>query len=252
MSAARGLVFGTAAESYERFRLGYPDEVVDRTLNHAGPGVDTAVEVGAGTGKATRAFASRGIHVTALEPDPDMLFVLERETAGMPVEPVLSTLEDYVGPPTRLVYAGASWHWVDVARRLPAAASLLHPGGTLAIFGAPLQVADPDLQAALAAIAGGAGESIALRPPDTHWASDPNPIDEQLRGSELFEDVELHYLPRQLLLPKQDFVGYLSTLSSYLVRPWPEAQDLLRRIVEVVPEQVPVDLMVGLHLARRR
>ena len=32
----RGLLFGTAAETYERFRLGYPDEVVDRTLPFAG------------------------------------------------------------------------------------------------------------------------------------------------------------------------------------------------------------------------
>ena len=49
----RGLLFGTAAESYERFRLGYPDEVVVRTLSHADRPVATAVEVGAGTGKAT-------------------------------------------------------------------------------------------------------------------------------------------------------------------------------------------------------
>ena len=35
--------------------------------------------------RPTRAFASRGVRVVALEPDPEMYAVLERETAGMPV-----------------------------------------------------------------------------------------------------------------------------------------------------------------------
>ena len=56
----RGLLFGTAAESYERFRLGYPDEVVDRTLAYAGRPVSSAVEVGCRHGQGHPAFASRG------------------------------------------------------------------------------------------------------------------------------------------------------------------------------------------------
>ena len=56
-----------------------------------------------------------------------MYAVLERETAAMPVEPVLTTFEAYDGPPTDLVYAAAAWHWTDPAdavdpRRRPARA----------------------------------------------------------------------------------------------------------------------------------
>ena len=156
----RGLLFGTAAESYERFRLGYPDEVVDRTLAYAGRPVGSAVEVGAGTGKATRAFASRGIQVVALEPDTEMYGVLERETAGMPVTPRLSSFEAYDGPPADLVYAAAAWHWTDPTTRWNHAADLLEPGGVLSIFGSQLRIADPDLEQAVGeAIAGDVDDS---------------------------------------------------------------------------------------------
>lgn len=78
----RSLSFGSVAESYERYRLGYPGEVVDAVLAYAGCPVSSAVEVGAGTGKATRLFASHGIAVTALGPDPGMARVLAHTTRG--------------------------------------------------------------------------------------------------------------------------------------------------------------------------
>jgi len=57
----RALSFGSVASAYERFRLGYPDELVDEVLDYAAGRVRTALEIGAGTGKVIRAFAARGI-----------------------------------------------------------------------------------------------------------------------------------------------------------------------------------------------
>ncbi len=64
----RALSFGSVATAYERYRPGYPVELVDEVLNYAGRPVRTALEIGAGTGKATRVFAERGLAVTATEP----------------------------------------------------------------------------------------------------------------------------------------------------------------------------------------
>jgi SAM-dependent methyltransferase len=248
---SRGLLFGTAAESYERFRLGYPDEVVDRTLAYAGRPVDAAVEVGAGTGKATRAFASRGIRVTALEPDLDMFTVLERETAGMPVDPVRGDLESYDGGPTDLLYAAASWHWTDPEKRCRLAADLLTQGGTLSVFGGPMQVVDPTVQADIAAAAGRDLDDPAFRDLDPDLRTGPSWLDAEIRDCGLFTDVQHHRVARDVLLPQREYVGYLSTLSAYLELSMEERQQVLRRISEVLPAQVTVDLGVGLHLARR-
>ncbi|MGW1675046.1 hypothetical protein [Streptomyces sp. NPDC002324] len=55
--SGRALSFGVVAEAYERFRPGYPVELFDMVMAYAGHPVRTALEIGAGTGKATRLFA---------------------------------------------------------------------------------------------------------------------------------------------------------------------------------------------------
>lgn len=102
------LSFGSVAERYERDRMGYPAEVVDAVLAYAGRPVSSAVEVGAGTGLATRLFGTRGVAVTALEPDVEMARVLAWTTRGLPVKLVRCTFEEFT-PDRRvdLVYAAA-------------------------------------------------------------------------------------------------------------------------------------------------
>jgi SAM-dependent methyltransferase len=250
-ATSRGLLFGTAAEAYERFRPGYPDEVVDRTLRYAAGPVGTAIEIGAGTGKATRPFACRGIRVTALEPDPAMFAVLEREMVAMPVRLVPATFEEYDGPPADLVYAAASWHWADPERRCELAAALLVDGGTLAIFGAPVRAVDPDVQAAVSRATGSTPDDPAFRPPDPLSPERHRWLDEELEDSGLFCDVEHHLVHRVLPLPQREYVGHLSTLSAYLELSFEDRHELLDRITRVLPEPVEVDLSVSLQLARR-
>ena len=251
-STPRGLLFGTVAESYERFRLGYPDLVVDRTLAYVGHPVTDAVEVGAGTGKATRAFASRGIRVTALEPDAEMFAVLQRETAGMPVEPVLSTFEEYDGPSVDLVYAAAAMHWVDPAARWTHAADLLREGGAVAMFGSPMRIADQEIQDAVAEALQPGLEDDAFRPHAARndamarWS-----VNEEIEASGRFTDVEEHQLERVVVVPKKEYIGYLSTLSAYLQLEPADRTEVLHRIADVVPAQVRLDVTIGLHLARR-
>jgi SAM-dependent methyltransferase len=250
-ATSRGRLFGAAAEAYERFRPGYPDEVVDRTLGYAAVPVVSAVEIGAGTGQATRAFACRGIRVTALEPDPAMFGVLEREMVAMPVRPVLATFEEYDGPPADLVYAAASWHWTDPARRYARAADLLVDGGTLAVFGAPVRAVDPGVQAAVDDLTRSSCGETASEPPGP-LLSDPHRwLDRGLRESGAFTDVRHLLVHRVLALPQREYVGYLSTVSAYLQLSFEDRYELLGRITEVLPEQVEVDLSVSLHLARR-
>jgi SAM-dependent methyltransferase len=56
------LAFGRVADLYETARPSYPDPTIDQLIELAGlqPGAQV-VEVGAGTGKATRMLAERGL-----------------------------------------------------------------------------------------------------------------------------------------------------------------------------------------------
>src|SRR5215467_15015689 len=90
-----GLVFGEVAELYERVRPPYPVALFDDVLSY-GQISGRALDVGAGTGRATIAFAARGVPVVAVEPDNAMADILARRAAKFPgVEIVRSRFEEF-------------------------------------------------------------------------------------------------------------------------------------------------------------
>ena len=133
------LVFGEDAELYERARPGYPQSLVDDVLAYAGVEAAgcRALEVGAGTGKATVAFAARGVAIVAVEPDAAMGTVLARNCRGFPaVRIVEASFEDapVEAGAFDLVYSAQAWHWVGPEVRCVLAAAQLRAGGAIALF----------------------------------------------------------------------------------------------------------------------
>ncbi|NBE95536.1 methyltransferase domain-containing protein [Nonomuraea sp. KC401] len=249
----RALSFGAMAEAYERFRPGYPVRLVDLVMAYAGRPVRTALEIGAGTGKATRLFARRGVTVTATEPDAAMLAELRAHVPAN-VSTVRSAFEDLrPGERYELVYAAAALHWTDPENRWPRMVALLEPGGVFASFGGPVQLADPAVEAAVRAarspfLATDEVPSPDGTPPEQHmqWPGT------ELQRSGWFEDVRQSVVERRLTMSARDYVGYLSTVSAYLVLPAHEQREVFGRIVRVLPATVEVTADVTVHLARRR
>ncbi len=129
------LVFGEVAEEYERHRPDYPGALIDELVMIAGVGPgDPALEIGAGTGKATRHLLWRGLDVTALEPDPAMVAVARRHAPGATF--VTSGFEDWPLVPDHfaVVVAAQSWHWVDDEIGPRKAAEALRPGGWITLM----------------------------------------------------------------------------------------------------------------------
>lgn len=241
----RGLLFGSVADSYERHRLDYPTELIDIVLRYARRPVYTALEVGAGTGKATRLFASRGIEVTALEPDAAMAEVLARATHGLPVIPVVTTFEAFHAESRfDMVYAAAAWHWTDPVTRWAKAVELLILGGVLALFGRPAELKDPDLFAAV--------DEIEKRLLVNDDSADVHPWSiEEMVATDGLADVERRDLRSAATTTAEEFVGRLATVSAYLRLAPGQRADALRQVRAVLPDRVTVDTTVQVSLARR-
>lgn len=250
--SSRALSFGAMAQAYERFRPGYPPELFDLVMAYAGRPVGTALEIGAGTGKATRLFAGRGVAVTATEPDPAMLAELVKHVPAN-VTAVRARFEDLrPGAVYGLVYAAAALHWTTPEGRWPRVAALLEPGGVFASCGGPFRLADPAVDAAVRAARAPFLDSDEIPSPD----GTPPEHDMQWPGTELqrspsFADVRQVVIGRSLTMSARDYVGHLSTISAYLQLPAPAREQVYASITRVLPPTVEIAADLTVHLARR-
>ncbi|WP_229070955.1 trans-aconitate 2-methyltransferase [Actinoplanes sp. DH11] len=248
----RALTFGSVAEAYERYRPGYPAAVAELLLHYAGRPIRTALEIGAGTGKATRLLAACGIAVTACEPDAAMLAELRRHVPPS-VRTVQAPFEELrPGQTYDLVYAAAALHWTDPHDRWPRIAALLEAGGVVASFGGPAELADPAVREAVRAarepfLATDEFPSPDGTPPESamQWPGT------ELEKSALFTDVQQHVIPRRITVTAIDYVGQLSTVSAYLQLPAEQQQQAYRAIERALPPTVEIDADIIAHLARR-
>lgn len=123
--------FDAVAAQYAAARPGYPPALFDAIEELAGQPLAGArvLDVGAGTGIATRLLAERGARVTAVEPGAAMAAELH---AAHPAVPLVRALGDAL--PFRddagfdLVGYAQAWHWTDPARSVPEALRVLRPG----------------------------------------------------------------------------------------------------------------------------
>src|SRR5919205_118513 len=122
--------FGSAAQSYERGRPGYPPEALDWLLP---AGVRRVLDLAAGTGKLTRLLVARGLDVVAVEPSAGMRAEFARVLPGVPV--LAGAAEDIPLDDANVdaVLVGQAWHWVDPERACPEIARVLTPGGRLGL-----------------------------------------------------------------------------------------------------------------------
>lgn len=127
---AHAASFDQAADVYEASRPGYPAETVEWLVPRAARRV---LDLGAGTGKLTRALAASGREVVAVDPSAEMLRVLGEKLPG--VEALQGTAEALPLPDASVdaVTVAQAWHWVDTARAVPELTRVLTQGGVLGL-----------------------------------------------------------------------------------------------------------------------
>ncbi len=121
--------FGSAAELYDRFRPSLPAVVID---DLAALQPTDILDVGCGTGKGAADLIGRGMRVLGVEADERMAVVARGH--GVPVEVAAFESWDSAGRRFDLITCTDAWHWIDPERGIRKAASVLRPGGTLALF----------------------------------------------------------------------------------------------------------------------
>jgi len=127
--------FGRSAGVYEAGRPEYPAEAVAWLLEPAGrTAAPRVADVGAGTGKLTRALRTLGAETVAVDPDPDMLTRLHASLPDVPT--FVGSAEALPLPDASLdaVVLGQAWHWVEPVAGSREVGRVLRAGGVLGLI----------------------------------------------------------------------------------------------------------------------
>jgi trans-aconitate methyltransferase len=243
-------VFGEIADLYDRVRQPYPSAVFGDVLDYS-RGAREALEIGAGTGRATAAFAGRGVLVTAIEPDADMAAILDRRLDRARIE--RCRFEEF-RPPQKfpLVFSAEAWHWTVPETRWQLTRAALADGGTFALFWNNERVADPRLQKAFVNVFAELAPTVTIKDlsvtPERAWSQWPG---DELAAADGFADLtSRHYVTHQMV-SRADFVGLAQTRSQFRMLPADTQQRVVARLTDLFGDEVPMAIDTTLLLARR-
>lgn len=252
--------FEEVPELYDQARPAYPREVFDdlAALTELQPG-DRVLEIGPGTGKATRPLAERGLHVVGVELGEGLATVARRQLADLPdVEIVQADFEEW--EPARAgfdaVVAFTAFHWIDPDMRLEKAARLLENGGALAVVQTNHVLPD-------------GGDAFWVDVQSDYDEVVPSPDNgppeppEQIRGataeiaaSGLFEPVSERRYVWDVTYTADEYIAVLDTYSGHRSMAVDLRDELYRRIrrrIQGEPEgRVRKTYLAILHVARKR
>lgn len=239
MDDRRRLSFGGVAELYDRSRPSYPPAVIDDVLEFAGAdGSSRALEVGAGTGKATVLFAERGLDVVALEPSAEMASVARRNCAAYENVRIEESEFERWQPGDglfKVVFSATAWHWISPDVRCVAARAALETGGALAVFWTGPDWPACELKDELGEVYarhGRAGDpsdpmNPTRRSEDADWAT-------EIGGAPGFTDAEAHHHRSESDYTTDQYLDLLGTHSACIVLEETERERLLSEIAGVI------------------
>ncbi len=204
--------FDDAADAYARVRPGYPPALFDGLAELGGLSRDARVlEIGCGTGQATRDLARRW-RVVAVELGERLAAGARRELADLPdVEIVTADFDQWADPRTfDAVFAATAYHWLDPAHRATRCAARLRAAGALAIVTSWHDVEGDAFWSQVQPF------YARWSPPDVPTPNMPD-LPAELAACGAFENVTERAYPFAIRLDADDYLALLDTFSGHRI-----------------------------------
>jgi SAM-dependent methyltransferase len=248
--------FDQVACVYRTARPDYPEALIDDVVSYAGLQPDDPIlEVGCGTGQATRSFARRGFRLLAIDPGAEMVRAAAESLAEFSnVELVQAIFEAWPANRARfeLIIAAQSWHWVSPEVRFAKASEVLSPDGALAVFGhVPVGLPAALLERFKQAYLRHAG---IWGPPPESWYLPTGPFKGWFDESGLFGPVMHRSYLWKWQHTASSYINFLRTRSDLRMLTEATREALLEEIAAAIDDQggaFEVDYETHLYIAKR-
>ncbi len=186
------LSFNEVPEIYDEIRPSYPAALYEALFQMLPPR-PTILEVGPGTGQATKDLLACGASVHAVEIGPATAANLR---ANLPTNHLKISIADFEQLPLSerfdTVFSATAYHWISPRAQTDRPAEVLKPGGLIAVVDL-IQVASPadrGFFAAVQPIYDKYGQADPGFSPSTHEGADP-PMRTLLEGDQRYLDVSV-------------------------------------------------------------
>ena len=138
------LSFNEAAEIYDKVRPSYPADLFDALFQML-PSQPEIVEVGPGTGQATKDLLARGASVLAIEIGPATAAKLRSNLPSDRLRVAVGDFEvmEIAAGEADAVFSATAYHWISREAQTDRPAAILRPGGLVAIVDL-IQVDSPE------------------------------------------------------------------------------------------------------------
>ena len=211
--------FGTVPEQYDRARPGYPAALFDDLVALTGGG--RLLEIGCGTGQATRDLVGRGFEVTCVDLSADLVALARVNVPGATY--VVADAETWQDGPFDVVASFTAFHWL--ADGCATAARLLRPGGALAVVETHHVLGDD----AFFAEAQEDYDAVVPRPDNRPPPRPEEQGDLELDAS-LFERATVRRHQAEIEYTPDEYIDLIGTYSNNLALPAAQRAELFRRL----------------------
>lgn len=182
-------MFNRAAEYYDKYRPGYPQEIIDSLISVTDitEGSDL-LEIGCGSGKATEQLVGNGFNILGIDPGEDLVRIGNERFKHNNVNFVKGRFEEYDFGQKKfdVIYAAQSFHWVLQPIGYEKCFDTLKDNGYIALFWNMYVLNDSDTDKELLEISkryGGIADFVTK----TECENRINSIVSQIVDSKLFE-----------------------------------------------------------------
>ena len=220
--------FNTAPTLYEEVRPGYPAELIRDVIDLSGiKNHSRILEIGCGTGKATRPFAERGYELVCLDIGADLIAVARERLRKYPNVSFLEQAFEVWKPEGTfdLIISATAFHWVDPKVRYLKASEVLRSGGCLAVFSNQHIRKDEGFFAESQSLYDKYYLPMTTNRP-THATSFP--------GVEAFQDPIKRVYPWTQTYSSEQYIKLLGTYSGHIALPDENRHRLFEGIVDLI------------------